>query len=110
MKTTHNFKRHEDAIQNASTKKYSNTVLREKRFGVIYTRVSSIEQAQNNGSLEVQMKYCIQYAEREGIIIKQSFGGTYESAKTDGRKEFQRMLAYVKMDRDISFIIVWNYD
>jgi site-specific DNA recombinase len=110
MKITRNKSQFEDILQKASRKKYSNTLLREKRFGVIYTRVSSQEQALNNGSLEVQLKYCKQYAEREGISIKQIFGGTYESAKSDGRKEFQRMLGYVRKDNDVSFIIVWNYD
>jgi site-specific DNA recombinase len=94
----------------ALKKKYTTTSHREKRCAVIYTRVSSQEQAENNGSLEVQLKYCRQYAENQGIVIKAYFGGTYESAKTDGRKEFQRMLQYIKKDKDISYLIVWNFD
>src|SRR2546423_7746256 len=81
-----------------------------KPFAVVYTRVSSQEQAENNSSLEVQMKLCRQYAKGKGITIKESFGGTYESAKTDGRKEFQRMLSYVRKDKEISHILVYNYD
>ena len=85
---------------------------KRKRGGdaVVYTRVSSQEQAQNNGSLEVQRKYCDNYALANSIAIREYFGGTYESAKTDGRKEFQRMLEYVKKHKSISYIIVFNYD
>ena len=85
---------------------------KRKRGGeaVVYTRVSSQEQAQNNGSLEVQRKYCDNYALANSITIREYFGGTYESAKTDGRKEFQRLLEYVKKHKSISYIIVFNYD
>ena len=53
---------------------------------VIYTRVSTKEQAENNMSLETQRKICEQYANKNGYIILESFGGTYESAKNDERK------------------------
>ena len=78
--------------------------------GVVYTRVSSQEQAENNGSLEVQRKLCGKYGEDNRIPIVEWFGGTYESAKSDGRREFQRMLAYVRKHRNVSHIIVFNYD
>ena len=39
------------------------------------------------------------------------FGGTYESAKTDERKEFNNMLSYVrKIKEKISYIIVYSVD
>ncbi len=78
--------------------------------GIIYTRVSSSEQAENNGSLEVQMNYCNEFAKRNQIPVMEYFGGTYESAKSDGRKEFQRMLSYVRKNKEITYIIVFNYD
>jgi len=77
---------------------------------VIYTRVSSQEQADNNGSLETQKRQCEQCAKTLGIKICNFFGEPYESAKTDDRKEFQKMLSYVKKNRHISMIIVDNYD
>lgn len=77
---------------------------------VIYTRVSTKEQADNNASLSTQMKYCEYYAHRKELTIVERFGGTHESAKTDSRKEFQRMLTYVKRRKDIAFIIVFSYD
>ncbi len=100
----------EEALQARTTKQYRPVSKRDGKAGVIYTRVSSQEQAENNGSLEVQKKYCEEYALRHNIQIRESFGGKYESAKTDGRKEFQRMLAFVKKTKDVSFIIVMNYD
>jgi site-specific DNA recombinase len=47
---------------------------------------------------------------RKTIPVKEYFGGSYESAKTDGRKEFMRMLDYVNKNKNISYIIVFNYD
>lgn len=38
------------------------------------------------------------------------FGGTCESAKSDERKEFQKMLNYVKRRINIGYIIVYSYD
>jgi len=83
-------------LSKTTIKQYGTVVLRQQRSGVIYTRVSSQEQAENNSSLEVQLKLCDEYAKRSDITIKEYFGGTYESAKTDGRKELLRMLSYVK--------------
>jgi len=97
-------------LEMLSTNKYSNHVNKRGGEAVVYTRVSSQEQAQNNGSLEVQLKYCNTYAQNNGITIQEYFGGSFESAKTDGRKEFSRMLEYVKKNKRISFIIVFNYD
>jgi site-specific DNA recombinase len=78
---------------------------------VIYTRVSTKEQADNNMSLETQRKACEQLAQRNKYIIAGYFGGTYESAKTDERKEFNRMLQFVKKSSiKISYIIVYSVD
>src|ERR1035437_3605114 len=78
---------------------------------VIYTRVSTKEQADNNMSLETQRKFCEQFAIKNGYTIMGCFGGTYESAKTDERKEFNRMLSYVRKSKEkISHIIVYSVD
>ncbi len=78
---------------------------------VIYTRVSTKEQADNNLSLTTQRKACELYAVKHGYSISGSFGGTYESAKNDERKEFNKMLAFVKKSREkISYIIVYSVD
>src|SRR5437868_346397 len=100
----------EQLLANFLNKKADKSINRGKPFAVIYTRVSSQEQAENNNSLETQLKLCKDYATKQKLTIKAYFGGTYESAKTDGRKEFQKMLEFVKKDKDISFILVYNFD
>lgn len=78
---------------------------------VIYTRVSTKEQADNNFSLETQRKACEQYALKNSYTIMGYFGGTYESAKTDERRHFNAMLSFVKKSREkISHIIVYSVD
>ncbi len=77
---------------------------------VIYTRVSTKEQT-DGMSLEIQRKACEQYALKNGYSIKGYFGGTYESAKTDERKQFNAMLSFVKKSSEkISHIIVYSVD
>ncbi len=83
---------------------------RNTREAVILTRVSSRDQMINGASLSTQQKYCEEFAERQGLLVTASFGGTYESAKSDERKEFQRMLQFVKRKKTISYIIVYSYD
>jgi site-specific DNA recombinase len=78
---------------------------------VIYTRVSTKEQADNNLSLETQKKACVQYAEKNHYNIQGYFGGTYESAKTDERKEFNKMLSFVRKSKEkVSTIFVYSVD
>src|SRR5690606_41926040 len=59
--------------------------LKNSKDCVIYTRVSSQQQA-DNLSLATQLKACTLYAEKIGYNIAATFGGTYESAETDERK------------------------
>lgn len=78
---------------------------------VAYTRVSSKEQAEKNMSLQTQLKAIQESATRHGWTILESFGGTYESAKSDGRKEFQRMLDFIKKYKGkVSRILVYSVD
>src|SRR6202008_3184432 len=79
---------------------------------VVYTRVSSKEQMDTNKSLEWQKSACEKYAKDQNFRILEYFGGTYESAKSDERKEFSKMLKFVKSQKvnTISAIIVYSYD
>lgn len=78
---------------------------------VIYTRVSSKEQADKNLSLETQRKTIQDYVDRTGRNVIAYFGGTYESAKTDGRKEFLRMLEFIKKSKgQVNEIMVYALD
>ncbi|MFT3949058.1 MAG: recombinase family protein [Agriterribacter sp.] len=65
---------------------------------VIYTRVSSKEQMENM-SLESQMKACNLYANQKHFNILGYFGGTYESADSDERKEFTRMIDFCRKNK-----------
>ena len=78
---------------------------------VIYTRVSSKEQA-DNYSLEVQDNATREYVERHNLTLKNTFGNTYESATSDiDRKEFERMMNYVKNPlNEIKYIVVYDID
>ena len=89
---------------------YSNDNHITSNKAVIYTRVSTKEQAENNASLQTQKKYCQDFAKKKGLIVLDYFGGTFESAKSDERKEFQRMLSYVKRNKEVDTIIVYSYD
>lgn len=82
---------------------------KEGNNAVIYTRVSSADQ-EDNTSLASQKKHCELYADRRGLNVVGYFGGTYESAKTDDRKEFNRMLTFVKRSKNINYVIVYSYE
>jgi len=88
--------------------KQSKTKIIINNNAVIYTRVSDIKQSDNT-SLESQKKYCTEYAIRKELTVLNYFGGTYESAKTDDRKEFKKMLDFVKKNK-ITYIVVYSID
>ncbi len=81
----------------------------EGNNAVIYTRVSSSDQ-EDNTSLASQKKHCDLYAQRRNLNVVGYFGGTYESAKTDDRKEFNQLLKFVKRSKNINYIIVYSYE
>ena len=77
---------------------------------IIYTRVSSKEQ-QEGYSLETQRKAIEHYAQKNNLYTIAYFGGTYESAKNDERKEFTRMLTFARRSKEkISYILVYSVD
>jgi len=92
------------------SKKEENDKQRNTSICVIYTRVSSKEQAENNTSLESQKRYCKEFAIRKKLMIAEYFGGTFESAKQDERKEFKKMIEFVRKNDNIDTILVYSYD
>ena len=90
-------------------KKPKQTKWRSGNIIVNYTRVSDHSQFDNT-SLETQKKDSISFAELRSLIIKAFFGGAVESAKNDERKEFKKMLDFVKKDKSISAILVYSYE
>lgn len=76
-----------------------------------YTRVSGIEQFKTNGSIESQNIMCDSLATKMNLPLLAAFGGTYESAKTEERKEFKRMMQFIEKSREnIKYIIVSDVD
>lgn len=77
---------------------------------VIYTRVSSKKQ-EAGYSLDTQLKDNMEFARKNEYNVLGYFGGTYESASTDERKEFNRMLQFCKKSKDkVTYIIVHMVD
>lgn len=71
-----------------------------------YTRVSSKDQEQNR-SLDVQTYEGVRYAEKNGYIITETFGATYESASGDfTRKEFSKLIEAVRSTKKKPFAIL----
>ena len=83
--------------------------LSAEKAAVIWTRVSTKDQAENNLSLDTQYKACEEYAQRNGITIIKSFGGTFESAKSEGSL-FKEMIAEVSRDTRVNMILTYSYD
>ncbi len=80
-----------------------------KKIAVIWTRVSTKEQADNNLSLDTQEKLCREYADHKGIEVDCLMGGTNESAKEEG-KLFKEMVTYVVNHRRVNTILVYSFD
>lgn len=81
--------------------------------GVIYTRVSTTEQAIDRTSLETQERECQDYARkhRVEVIEERIFREKGESAKVANRPELQNMLEYVRKHKgDIEVLYIWKID
>ncbi len=110
MKPTNDIKTLE-AFKKYAKGKDIELILGEVEYGVSYTRVSSREQMEQGGSLESQAKMCLTLAKNSGIQVLETFGGTFESAKTEERKEFQRMMKFISTSRlKIKYILVADND
>ena len=83
---------------------------RSGNISVSYNRVSSKDQMDNGNSLTWQNEQIAIFAKRKNLQIAKQYGGTYESAKTDDRKEFQRMLKDIRKDTAIAYVLVYSYD
>jgi DNA invertase Pin-like site-specific DNA recombinase len=71
-----------------------------------YTRVSTKDQ-QTNFSLENQLEAAKRFALKNGYNLVKTFGSKNESAKDDfSRKEFTRLLAEVKKEKEKPFAII----
>ncbi len=85
-----------DLVQQFGTKQMHTKPLLETPYVVTLSRVSSKRQFEETLSIENQEKLFEEHAARTGKTIIARFGSTYESAKTDERKEFKKMIEFVK--------------
>ena len=81
--------------------------------GIIYTRVSTKEQAEKRLSLDNQEKECRAYARKQDVAIPDAhiFSDRGESAKVIDRPELQRMLKFVQNNKGkIDVLYIWKID
>lgn len=74
---------------------------------VIYARYSSDNQREE--SIEGQLRECMEFAERTGVTVIESYIDRALSAKTDNRPAFQRMIKD-SYKHCFDMIIVWKLD
>ena len=99
------------AVLNHKFGRKSNTVRKQvdSRMVIKYTRVSGKKQFDTNESIDNQSKTIDEFAKKFKLQVVASFGATYESAKTDERKEFKRMIEFCKRSNGkISTILVYK--
>jgi site-specific DNA recombinase len=74
----------------------------------IYVRYSS-ERQSDGYSIEAQLKACLEYCKQKGYTVVATFIEEAESAKTDDRPEFQKMMAEVKKS-NFDVVVVHKVD
>jgi len=74
---------------------------------VIYARYST--DSQREESIEGQIRECMDYANKEGIAVLNSYIDRACSAKTDARPQFQKMINDSKQ-KLFDAVIVWKLD
>ncbi len=78
---------------------------------IIYTRVSTKEQAEQSFSLKTQKETCLEYAKRNKYEVLKIFIEKGESAKTTNRTEFNKLIEYINLkSNEIDFLIVFKLD
>src|SRR5258708_5531930 len=74
---------------------------------VIYVRVSTTEQASSNQSLPVQESKARALCQQRGLAVLKLFADKGESARTDDRPEFKKLMTYCRLHRrEISNVVV----
>ena len=77
---------------------------------VVYTRVSTEEQAKGGTSLAGQKAACLEYCERQGYKVARVFVEEGESAKTANRTQLKALLAYCRTKKNIKAVVVHKLD
>ena len=76
---------------------------------VLYTRVSSDEQAKVGFSIPFQVARCEEFAKRSHLMIVERFDEVH-SAKQEGRPEFERMLKYLEEHPSVRTVLIHKLD
>lgn len=75
----------------------------------IYARVSTDEQAEKDLSIPFQLERCRYHAQGKGWIIRNEYVDAGESACTDKRTEFQKMI-FAARNKEFDVILVHKFD
>ncbi len=75
----------------------------------IYARVSTEEQAERDLSIPFQLERCRYHAKGNGWEVVKEYVDAGESARTDKRTEFQKMISAARA-REIDIILVHKFD
>lgn len=78
------------------------------KTAVIYARVSTGKQEKEGYSIPAQIKFLTEYAQKNSFEVKELFVES-ETAKKAGRKQFNKMLAYIT-EQNIDAILVEKTD
>lgn len=81
------------------------------KSAVLYIRVSTEEQAKHGFSVDTQTNTCLEFAQKEGYIVRKIFIEEGLSAKDLNRPEAQKLLKFCDTPKNnVSAIIVWRLD
>ena len=81
------------------------------KSAVLYIRVSTEEQAKHGFSVDTQTNTCLEFAQKEGYIVRKIFIEEGMSAKDLNRPEAQKLLKFCDTPKNnVSAIIVWRLD
>ena len=86
-------------------------MLKEARIrSVIYTRVSSVKQVENE-SLDLQLRECKNFIASKNGEVVQIFEDAGESAKTTDRPGLLKMLEFIRENKEaVDSVVVWKVD
>jgi len=105
----------EEANESRSALQPADVEIIAAKRAVIYLRVSTAKQANKDEDIEgyslpAQREACYRKAEAVGAEVIDEYLDRGESAKTTDRPEFQRMLARIRRDRDVDYVILDKVD
>ena len=77
------------------------------KAAIIYARVSTLAQAEEELPIESQLEVCRRKAAELDAVVLREFVDAGISGRTDQRRAFQDALAFCRMNR-VDYFVVWN--